>query len=108
MPIDFFGGIDGEWLDGWFATPGMAVLDTIRVLILAATLAFIYFSSVAVFRAHSRTQRALLTANVASGFLVVGVTYERFGDPATYWFPIAMVIAGCGLWGSWGYLYGPN
>ena len=108
MLIDVFGPVTGEWMDGWFATPGQAVIDTIRLVILFAAFVFMFLAAVAVFLARSRTQRALLTANVMSGFLVIGVTYERLGDPATYQYLVVVALVGFGLWGSWSYLYGPN
>lgn len=106
--VDFWGDIPAEWGDGWFATPGMAVLDSIRCLVIAASFAFIYLSAVAIFCVASRTQRALLTTNLFSGVLVIGVTYERLGDPATYRFLLVLGIAGFGAGGSYRYLYGPN
>jgi hypothetical protein len=106
--VDFWDDVPAQWNDDWFATPGLAVFDTLRLAIIAAAFGFLFLSTAGFVLARSRTQRALVASNMAASVLVVGVAYAGLGEPVSYRFPVMLVISGCGLWGSWAYLYGRN
>jgi hypothetical protein len=94
------------WATEWRTTPGRAVLDGVRGLVVIASLTLLWLLVRAVFLARTGAQKALLAAFGIYVSIDLGYQVPEFGEP-WHWrilvqiAGLAMAIAGAIRWIYW-------
>lgn len=98
--------IDVPDLPQAWTAPYLALVDTVRVLIVVECLYLVYLLAYYAFVARSWQQRATGVAFMLAVVLSVWTQIERIGRPLSWRLPVAAVMATLGVWGALRFMSG--